>query len=364
MTPEIQDERQGKPSASSIERLMSCPGSYALEQQCPSLPPGDDAIQGTLIHGALATGDTSKLTDEQAETVLMCLKIEAELLAKTFPGEDAHQTIIEQRMWTFEGPLSYSGKPDRVHIQGQHALCIDWKTSRGETASAERNPQLRALAALIYGNGLANEVTVAIIQPWASPQVSVCFYHISALEEARKEILAAITEAQKPNAPRIPGERQCKYCRALSVCPEAKAVVAQASAYPRERFDTGIEPARIAQFLETCALAERVIDSFRTWAKKSLEADPNSIPGWRLKPGSVKSTIVDVPAVYQNLRDYGVQPEEFAAIVKTTKKDLLALVKKTTGTKGKELDELMDVILAGCTTESQNAPSLERVKEQ
>lgn len=361
MTTEIQDERQAKPSASGIERIFLCPGSWNLEQQCPSLPPGEDAVQGTLIHEALATGDTSKLTDEQAETVLMCLKIEAELLAKTFPGDADIQTITEQRMWVDE---IYSGKADQIHVQGEKALIVDYKTSRGEVESAERNPQLRALAALAYANLDVTEVTTAIIQPWVKQQVSVCFYGKASLELASAEILHAITEAQKPDAPRIPGERQCKYCRALSVCPEAKAVVTQASKYPRERFECGIEPARIAQFLDTCALAERVIDSFRTWAKESLEADPNSIPGWRLKPGAVKSTITDVRPIYTRLKDYGVAPEEFAEIVKVTKKDLTALVKGKTALKGKALDEVMEGIVEGCTTESQNAPSLERVKEQ
>ena len=86
-------ERKNLPSASGIERIMLCPGSWQLEQQCPALPPGEDAVQGTLIHEALAKNDPAGLSDEQTETFMKCLALEAELLQKTFPGEEAHQIV-------------------------------------------------------------------------------------------------------------------------------------------------------------------------------------------------------------------------------------------------------------------------------
>jgi len=224
--------------------------------------------------------------------------------------------------------------------------------------------QLRALAVLDWHSGpirYAPEIFTAIIQPWASPQVSVCRY-TDDIREAVAEILKALDEAKKLNAPRIPGERQCKYCRGLSVCPEAKAVVKRVADRMVGVLNCNFSPIQRSQFLEVCQLAKKVIAAEEEKAKDLLMIAPDSIPGWRLKPGAVKSTITDVPKIYERIKVIGLDaPESFAAIVSVTKKDLKGLLKYLTRMKGKALDDEYDALVEGCTEEKQNAPSLERV---
>ena len=277
------------------------------------------------------------------------------------------RTLIENRLWFHDenGAPLFSGKYDRLAIRGNVGLLWDYKTARGEVVRADGNMQLRALAVLVKERfPELKAIYVAIIQPWASPSVSVCLYEETQLYHAKIEILDAVYRAvNSNNLPRIPGERQCKYCRGLSVCPEAKAVVKRVADRMVGVLNCDFSPIQRSQFLEVCQLAKKVIAAEEEKAKDLLMIAPDSIPGWRLKPGAVKSTITDVPKIYERIKVIGLDaPESFAAIVSVTKKDLKGLLKYLTRMKGKALDDEYDALVEGCTEEKQNAPSLERIK--
>ena len=357
----MSDERKNLPSASSMERYQLCLGSFAAEQGQPDQP-SSDAESGNRIHAALA-GETVNppLTDDEERTAESC-KIQAEALIHN-TVEDGGVILRETRIWHIgEG---WSGKPDVVALSacGKRALVIDYKTGRGEVADATSNMQLRALAVLVADEYWADEVTVAIVQPLAGP-VSTCTYDSAALDIAREEIARIIEGIHKPDAQRIPSAKACKYCRAKSVCPEAQKLATDAPLMvSRNGRELSITPERMAEFLEQIPAIEAVVEAVQAKAKRMLEADPASVPGWTLKPGAVRESITDPAQVFGRFLALGGTQEQFMPAITVAKTKLRDAVKAVTSEKGKALDARMDAVLDGCTEAKPTAPSLVRVKE-
>lgn len=356
----MSDERNGLPSASSMERYKLCPGSYAAERGLPDTTSAD-AETGNRIHAVLA-GETvaPPLNDDEERTMEACRSQATALLDTLLPHRD--EMHLERRYWWNS---EWSGKPDMVAIdtaQG-HAVVIDYKTGRGDVTEAAGNMQLRALAILVSAEHWPERVTVAIVQPLAGA-VSVCEYGPDELLQAHNEIKAVIASIHQPDAVRRPSAKACKYCKAKAACPEARSLVETLPAeVSRDGHQIVMSPERMAAFLEIAPAAEAVIEAVRAKARRMIADDPNAVPGWTLKPGAERETITDPTTVYNRASAAGVNSEAFMACVNITKTKLKDAVKAATGDKGKALDARMESILAGCTETKQAAPSLAKVKE-
>ena len=353
------NERQNKPSASSMERYQLCPGSWNAEQGLPE-ETSEDAEIGNRIHAVLA-GETvtPPLTDDEERTMEVCRSQAQALLDAILPHRD--EMHLERRYWWGK---EWSGKPDVVAVDCVFAegLVIDYKTGRGDVASAEGNMQLRALAVLVAREHHLVKVTVAIVQPLAG-SVSVCTYESLDLCRADEELAGIIASIQKPDAPRRASSKACKYCKAKATCPEALALAESAPlAVSRDGRELVISPERIAEFLGQVPAIEAVVEAVKAKARRMLEAG-ETVPGWTLKPGAERETITDPTTVFNRAAAAGVNSEAFMACVSVTKGKLKDAVKAATGEKGKALDARMETILAGCTETKAAAPSLARVKE-
>jgi hypothetical protein len=124
-----------------------------------------------------------------------------------------------------------------------------------------------------------------------------------------------------------------------------------------------VNPEQIARILDVAKVAERIIEDARTLAKAALAEDPESIPGWRLKPGATRTTITDPATVFGRFVALGGSQETFMPAVSVTVGKLEKQLKAVTGKKGKELDATLETLIAGVSETAQNAASLERVKE-
>jgi len=353
------NERQNKPSASSMERYQLCPGSWNAEQGIQE-ETSKDAEIGNRIHAVLA-GETvtPPLTDDEERTMEACRSQAQALLDTILPHRD--EMYLERRYWWGN---EWSGKPDVVAVDCVmlEGLVIDYKTGRGDVASAEGNMQLRALAALVAREHKLVKVTVAIVQPLAG-SVSICVYEADDIRHASIEIMRIIIAIHQPDAPRQPSAKACKYCKAKGRCPEALALAESAPlAVSRDGRELVISPERIAEFLGQIPAIEAVVEAVKAKAKRMLEAG-ETVPGYTLKPGAERETITDPTTVFNRAAAAGVKSEAFMGCVSVTKTKLKDAVKAATGEKGKALDARMETILAGCTETKAAAPSLAKVKE-
>lgn len=291
----MNDERLGLPSASDVEALMLCTGKHNACRGIPEPPPTEDATTGNNVHAYLA-GKSDPLTDDEQATADACQRKETELIERHLMYVE--QSYREQRLYLRDcgGSFVFSGKLDALFRRGDIGLLVDYKTGRNEVTDATGNMQLRALVvltALTYG---LTRVVVAIIQPWVTPQTSVCVYDQDDLERAELEMRAVLANAADPNAPRVPGEQQCRYCRAKSRCPEA---IAYASQLPDVRGIglPALDAETLGALLDRCSMAEHMIDAIRNESKARLR-DGLPVPGWTLKPGNERETIVKLDEVY------------------------------------------------------------------
>jgi hypothetical protein len=361
----MSDERRNLPSASSVHRYALCPGSFLLEQQFGEDKGGQDAVIGNRIHAVLA-GETQELTDDEERTAERCRELEGQVLGAVFDGMVPNE-IREERLWAYDDDLnrSWSGKPDVIYHAGNRALVIDYKTGRGDVEHATGNLQLRALAVLTHEHYGATDITVAIIQPFASPPLTTCRYQAGDLTQAATDVHALMNLVIVPDQPRVPSASSCRYCKAKAVCPEARALVETLpQQVSRDGREMVVTPERIAEFLEKLPAVEAVMEAVRAKARRLLEADPASIPGWRLKPGACREVITDPNTVFARFLAAGGTQDQFMPCVTLAKTKLKDALRAGTGKKGKGLDEAMDTLLADCTEAKPSAPSLERVKTE
>lgn len=360
-------ERKYLPSASGMERLALCAGSWQAEQSIPYIDTAsEEAASGTRIHAVMAGESPDKpLTEDEEKMVSQLQRLEAELTESTYGSLDnAHTVIREKRLWFHDDNKTpiLSGKPDLVAVYGLRALIVDYKTGRGEVTAAHSNLQLRALVAIVSDNVRIREATVAIIQPMSEGGISTASYNEDDIAMARDEVEQCIKAAQADNAKRTPSALACKYCRAKAHCPEAREVALE-TPIPVVDFITANELAaaltneKLAAFLDRAAFAEKVIEACKDEAKRRIEAG-QSLDGWMLKEGTARETVTDPQRVFDRFFEAGGEVGQFMSCVSIAKGKLKTALKDVTAKRGKELDAAFDTLLAGCVETKMSAPSL------
>lgn len=355
------DDRENLPSASGIEALSLCPGKRALEA---SLPPADDSSEesrsGDRIHAYMAAGgDVPPLLDDDEERVAdKFQREEAELVAE-FIGEP-RITLREERLWLTEGSARiFSGKPDAVFVGEDAILIVDFKSGWLGATVAPKNPQLRALVVLVAArfNPMGRPIYVAALLRSGKP--SVAKYEAGDIAAAADELRGILARAEMPTAPRIPGEKQCRHCRAklAGTCPEFTAAT---SAIATVETRTELDLPTLARILDLAGPIEKVIEAAKAKAKRMLTADPNSVPGYELTPGQEREKITGLDTLAARCAEVGVPVIKFTAACTAAKSNLKPLVKEATGLKGRALDDKFDELLAGLTEVTTTAPSLRR----
>lgn len=363
------DPRRGLPSASATERFMFCPGSWNAQKGLPQVET-EDSRSGDLTHRA-AAGDKEALAaldDHQLKTLEMCESICKSIVAAHFDAVEP-EVKTEERLWLYGDATGYedatertpifSGQFDRLYFSGYTGVLIDFKTLFGDTPEAPDNWQLLSLAVLASKAYDLNRVIVAKVQPWVSPQFSLCEYDSAALEAAEIKLRAGLERANNPQAKRIPGAKQCKFCRAKLNCPEFSAESMKLETVGPTPLATAAQLVAWWDRWQLCKIAGKAIEEE---LRLRLSEDNESVPGMRLKPGRVNKSIDDPTTVFTRAVELGVTQRSFLGCVTVGKADLKMALKDATGKKGKLLDAAFDSVVDGCLGEQQCAPSLERIK--
>jgi hypothetical protein len=372
------DERRGIPSASGIERLVLCPGSWLLEQ---SMPPVEEvsrpALEGTMLHAVLAGGrGLEGLTDRQLWIVERCRALAEDLSEQLgFAGAGVEaRTLVEERLWYMfdDGQPAFSGQMDVAIIEGVRGLVIDYKTGTGPVTPTWENYQMRSQAVLLARSFDLSEVYVSIVQPMADHPVSVALYGPEDLRLAELEMLASLRIAHHQNAERIVGDRQCRYCRAKGVCPEVQSHAM--TIVPPEMLSITPGPAgrpvlpelsagELEELLPKIEIAESVIREVKRQAKVLLEREPDAIDGYRLKPGGERRTILDAQEAYSRIADI-ISPERFAACCSIQIGKLEAAFREATGATARAARVQLDSLLGETLQRKQSEPSIERIDDE
>ena len=293
--------------ASGASRYLACPGSVRLSRGIPDQTSAY-AEEGRLAH-LLAELCLSNRIDaiDVNNTEAASLGIDPETLEAMRPHVQtyldycyeigtqapAECTFIEARVdldhWI---PAGFGTVDFGVFEQTSRTLhVIDLKYGAGVPVSAIDNPQTR-----IYGLGLLlelqhlydiDQVRLHIVQPRLD-SISTETLKITDLLDWGHEVLkSGVQAALQPDAPLVPGLKQCRFCRAAAVCP-ARAAANQDLA--RRDFDGTLIPPECLSLADIAALLPH-LDELRRWATDVQDyalaqaEQGRQVPGYKLVAG-------------------------------------------------------------------------------
>lgn len=337
------DERQGFPSASSIEADSLCVGRHravlSVEKSAPSEKGAIYASIGNQVHELLDLWFSGKEVDE-AQYSPDVLKIYhkardiAEDAIQRWAGDNKTAISTEKRLWSSQtGRYRFSGRLDLIvsfQNQGNHHLILDFKALYGDVAISPKNLQLRSQAALLQLNWECASVTVGIVQPMVSGSVEFCYYDEKSMEMAVAEV-GQIVKASIDGGPRTAGEKQCTFCIFKNQCHEyaewRSLIAPSLSSLPVHEWKVEQKQA----FLERQKSVRDFIKSTQGELKEELAANPDAIPGWRLTDfGKRSTTITDIAECYSLLSDV-LSKKQFYSACSVSVTGLVSQIMEVTG---------------------------------
>lgn len=345
-SPSEPDERMGMPSASGVESLFLCKGKFLAEKGLPDIK-YSESTEGTIRHSLAEMDMPADEIDnsERARAVTNSKLAVMELREKTIKGEGYQ--MREQRMWLRDssGVPFLSGKPDYVEIipQYQRALIVDYKMLYGEHSPAHANPQLFTLAALVMQeNKNIKECFVALVTPLLDPLYSVSMLDRDTVKAWAGKLHKLSKAIKKPDAPRAAGPKQCKYCRALPFCPEARQLLDKVMERTIEEISE--DPEELGKTYALASMYEKFAASVKATVRVKLKDDPESVTGYKLGRG-MRIASYDTEKALPLLRERGFDIEEMDKLVKLQERNLIKVWAEKTGlSTAKAKAELRDIM--------------------
>ena len=312
-------------SPSKRSRWALCPGSIREEAKYPDQPSGPAAVDGTHSHtllehcikvnGSATAYIGATMHDHEGTFIVDADRANRVQIALNYIIERSMSglfpVISEERVDPehLTGRKDLSGTVDCQIIGTDILELIDYKDGMG-IVSAEGNMQLEQYA---YGvlagyklpvNGAypIDKVRMTIIQPKLALRgmKPITSHEVSVRDLLANmgTIIAQAAATDKPDAPLVPGESQCKFCRAKGSCsalasnvmkevgimfqPVMQTLdVAQQSA---DKDPSTMDDAQIAQIMEAAPLMRQLLEGVEKEALRRLEVG-QSIPGLKLVNG-------------------------------------------------------------------------------
>jgi hypothetical protein len=279
---------------------MACPGSVAA---CAHLPDTTStfAAEGTAMHTVaercLLDGSTAFAhmglgvpVGDQVVTVNqeMCIAIDDYLAyVRDVVQATGGEMLVEQRLSIehLTGEPGAEGTADVVILAGDELIVIDLKGGRGVAVEADNNPQLQIYAlAAMEQFGLALEfktVRMVIVQPRLG-SVSEWTQTTAEMADFAEQVRGAAEITRRPDAPLIPTDKGCKFCKGKATCPAlAEEVLDYFEAVKPSPLT---EPDRIAMAMAKADLIESWVKAIRAEVESRLIAG-QPVPGFKLVQG-------------------------------------------------------------------------------
>lgn len=347
-------------SPSSAYRYMRCPGSVREQAKYPEKPSGPGAVDGTHTHTLLEhciknsvdlnamsmVGQT--LTDHEGSFIVDADRAKrVQVALDHIASLNGTAVIAEQRV----DPAHLIGRDDmsgtvdiQVHaddpVRGRVLHVVDYKDGMNEV-EAKDNEQLELYAlGVLAGFKLPinveypfDYVNMTIIQPklamkGGNPITSHTMSVSDVLALIPKYVVGGAA-VDKPDAPLVPGDKQCKYCRASGCSaraqeamkmsgiafPSLPATVQQVSDQVAAQDPASMTSDQLRQILEAAPLMRQTIEQAEAEAQRRLESG-QSVPGLKLVYGrGSQSWSIPEDQVVEKLKGMGVPKD---AVYKTS----------------------------------------------
>ena len=253
LSPIGKDKKHAKLSASGSSKWLNCAGSVEAESKIPNKQ-SVYAEEGTLAHELAdiclknyinscalnndykspldRIGETIKCESDKKVISTVVTEEMAKFVQEYIDYVLAHETKNSQ-LYT-EDRVDFSnivpdgfGTMDAAILDYDTGIChiFDLKYGQGVPVDAVENTQ-----AQLYALGFYNELKcLDVIKSFKIHIVQPRIFNYSSWEITLDDLVKfgeyaskKANEALSPNAPRIPGEKQCKWCNAKATCPALK----------------------------------------------------------------------------------------------------------------------------------------------
>lgn len=240
----------------------------------------------------------------------------------------ALETRLDLTEWIPEG----FGTADCIMIGGNKLLIADFKYGKGVKVSAENNPQMQiyALGALkkfsmIYQ---IDRVVMMILQPRLSVNPEIWEESVEDLLDFGESVKGLAQMAMAGEGEYVPGEEQCRFCRARETCRARADHNIQMAFGPAGKMPPLITDEEVGEYLRKGADVEKWLKDLQAYALRSC-LDGKEIPGYKAVEGRGSRDWTDQDAAFKQLQKSGV-PE---AVMYERKPLTLAALEKVVGKK-------------------------------
>lgn len=356
------DERRGVPSASGMIRVVNCPASHQMERAAAEAIPereDKDAVAGTAVHAILSDdADAEDVTYSAEATAEMCEQQVERLLADWLPDGSHAMRLDEQRygLTMFGTVLEvtpdskaefvFTGKFDRLYIQGERGLLVDFKALNGEHAAAIENPQLASLAVLVAAKHKLKSIRVAIVQP-RKGRPTVADYDELTLATARDWLDASLLRETQATPDDRHAGKWCHHCKARFGCDIFKYSAIQEVERIQPMNIAGLDGkaqvsamwARAMEFtpeqhegaFRGLGIVKRYVHAIESSFNARVEA--GQVPGWKIETKPGNREITDVQLAANALAPHGVTSDDIIAACSIPLGAMEEAVRKRSGVK-------------------------------
>lgn len=291
-----------KLSPSKAHRWVRCAGSIREESKFPDPPSGQAAIEGTHDHTLLERSICDdkdpiqyigeSLTDHEGEFVVDSERANRVAMAYSHVQHrvkelNALMIVAESRV----DPANLLGRDDcsgTVDVQihaGTHVDIIDYKGGMG-IVSAQDNEQLELYAlGVLADNPHIQSVRMTIIQPKLAQRgmKAITSYDMMAVDLLARveQYKAAAAATDNPDAPLVPGESQCKFCKAKGSCSALASNVMEAlsmfqsidiAQQAADKNPNELSDQQIREIVESAPLVRQLLEAVEAEALRRFEA--------------------------------------------------------------------------------------------
>jgi PD-(D/E)XK nuclease superfamily protein len=352
-----------RPTFSSLERSLRCPGWLALPHVNTTSP---YAERGTAIHEYLeaiqgGADPAAALEAVPEEWRSICAAIDIDRLPKGLAAEVAFAYDVESgkarelgrslgRNYTGLGPTEIAGTLDVVGVSEDAVYVLDWKTGWTDVPLPASNFQLRVgglAAARAYRKGLAVLELGRIKENgavWKPEPAELDDFDLDAFAAEVRPVLARVRAAQEQafergGDPDVTVGPWCKHCPAWQACPAQATLIARvASGADFDAFEA-MKP----MTKQTAGLAwakAKEIDRLNERLKAACHAALDELGELELPSGMLLRTVLaegneqlDGRVVYQVLREmHGQELAEAAIEIDASKASITRALKAAAAT--------------------------------
>lgn len=311
---------------SAAKRWMTCPGSTRLLRDIPDQG-GEAAAMGTYCHEQLARrlrkqptvepgpgdvycdGFSFPYTEEMAGWVNAAASW-VEKYLRDHPGSQLFTERLSPVGAAFGCPDELWGTADIVILNPEeHELVVADAKFGFEEVDVESNEQVSLYAIGVvhsYGWHRFDAVELVILQPRSPEPVKVEVITIGELRDRKERYEPLVARALDPDAPLVPADDACRWCRAAGQCP---AVAGRARRLAQAEFQKPelLTPEAMAEVLAEAKLIAKALKAIEARALQLAQLG-TTIPGWKVVRSNKHRAWKDPKSAAEALELAGLDP--------------------------------------------------------